>query len=317
MDYLAEENIIKTRRVAAGDLHPRDVKNAVLCLMLNPNDTWARLLLILYTRPDLAESSDGKALAIQSRLATRIARGIHKYDRERSPLLKFLLKSATLAELDVYDYLNRIAGADEGTAAGIGERAGVAGTLDYNEPGGFGFFGVKSIRTESYLARLIYEKPFGETIRFPLFEKDKDGRITPLLAPTLKMSEDELKSALIILLQNEQRTRDLISLYRPQTPTPDPALLMPRFKEYYESCCRGKIGKIRQKWERERALYELVFEKMILDTCNLEDVEAEYLSRYGEEPPARAKQARYSERGKRILAGFEDWRGSNSENRAE
>jgi hypothetical protein len=314
MDYLAEENIIRTRRVAGGDLHPRDVKNAVLCLMLNPNDTWARLLLILYTRPDLADSSDGKALAIQSRLATRIARGIHKYDRERSPLLKFLLKSATLAELDVYDYLNRIAGADKWTAAHIGERAGA---FDYNEPGGFGFFDAKSIRAESYLARLIYEKPFGETIRFPLFEKDKNGRITPLLAPTLKMSEDELTSALIILLQNEQRTRDLISLYRPQTPTPDPALLMPRFREYYEDCYKGEAGKIRQKWERERALYELVFEKMVLDTCSLESVEAEYLRRYGKEPPARAKQARYSERGKRILAGFADWRGANSENGAE
>jgi hypothetical protein len=264
--------------------------------MLNPNDTWARLTLVMYARPDLAELSDSKSLAIQSRFATRIARGIHKYDRERSPLLKFLLRLATFAELDVYDYLKRIG--DSGT---VKANDGGTDVLDYTDFDGCGILGDNELQAEKYLSMLIYEKPFGETIQFPLFQKDSDGRKTPIIAPILKMSEEELKSALVLLLQNEQRVRDLIEVYRPKTPAMNPAVLLPRFTEYYET--RYKTAKARA----EQRLYAIVFEKMILNNCGLEDVESEYLGRYGEAPPVKAKQARYSERGKRILEGFWDW----------
>jgi hypothetical protein len=221
---------------------------------------------------------------------------MHKYDRERSPLLKFLLRLAALAELDVYAYLNKLRGANN---AG-GANAAAVDSLDYNERDGFGFGEVGDLRAESYLAKLIREKPFGGIIKFPLFEKDAEGRVTPILAPTLKMSEEELKSALVLLLQNEQRARDLLDLYRPQTPAPNPAVHMPAFTEYYEARYNSS------KSEKEQRLYELVFELMLLGGRGLSDVETEYRVRYGEEPPISAKQARYSERGKRILAGFWD-----------
>jgi hypothetical protein len=130
------------------------------------------------------------------------------------------------------------------------------------------------------------------------------------------MSEDELKSTLIILLQDEQRTLDLISLYRPQTPTPNPALLTPRFKKYYKGLYKTTTGKTRGKWEREQRLYELVYKEMILGESGLEDVEAEYLRKYKEAPPIRAMQARYSERGKRIFDGFADLLKASSEKKA-
>ncbi|MDR2655320.1 MAG: hypothetical protein LBC56_04495 [Oscillospiraceae bacterium] len=318
MDYLDESKIIHTRAINRNEITPSDVKNAALCLMINPNDIGSRCLLIIYARPDLSDKSDGKSLAIQSRFATRIARGIHKYDRNRAPLLKFLLRLATLAELDVCGYLKKISGKntdEERTDWGKAGRTNKTGiinknrdadgaySLAYAEFSEFSFLSDDNIRAESYFAALVYKKPFGETIKFPLFEEGEDGRITPILAPELKMSEEELKSVLLLLLQNEQRARALISLYRPQTPALNPAVLLPRFREYYSMLYKTKKGRA------ERRLYELVFELMIIGGGSFEDTETEYRRLYGEEPPVKAKQARYSERGKRIFENFWEWLG--------
>ncbi|MDR1000069.1 MAG: hypothetical protein LBL96_04605 [Clostridiales bacterium] len=299
MDYLAIENIIETRLMNNDGLSRRGVKDAALCLMLNPNDTWARLCLIMYSRPELADNSDSKSLAIQSRFATRIAHSIHKYDRERSPLLKFLLRLATFAELDVCGYTKKLGASDAGIGYDVCADSDVR--LDYADSNGLEYYDEGVIRAESYLANLIYEKPFGETIKFPLFEKDSDGKITPI-TPTIKMSAEELKSTLVLLLQNEQRIRDLIALYRPCATALNPAVILPGFAEYYAARYKTDKGL------KEQPLYELVFEMMILGKSDLDEVEAEYRKRHNsEEPPVKAKQARYSERGKRILAGFWDW----------
>jgi hypothetical protein len=309
VDYLSEEKIIQTRLVYSGEISPQDVKSAAICLMLNPNATWPRLELIMYARPGLCGKSDIKSLAIQSRFATRIARSIHKYDRERAPLLSFLLRLATLAELDIYGYKSRRGGGGDegGRGDGGGEimpggcPAGGDDAIDFAELSGFGFFGNGDMQAESYYAHLASEKPFGEIVKFPLFKRGEDGRIAPELSPTLKMSGEELKSALVLLLQNEQRERDLIALYRPQTPALNPAELVPKFAEYYSAHYATDKGK------REQRLYELVFKMMILGHGNLGEVEAEYRRLYGAKPPVQPIQARYGERGQNILGGFWAW----------
>lgn len=314
-DYLSEDEIKRTRLASCGEISPQHVKSAAICLMLNPNDAFSRIALVRYARPGLYAKGDGKSLAIQSRFATRIARNMHKYDRERAPLLSFLLRLATLAELDVCGYKNRIGGKSGGKSgdkivtAPTGMPADGDDAIDFAELDGFGFFGNADIHAESYYAHLANEKPFGETVKFPLFKKGEDGRITPVLSPTLKMSEEELKSALVLLLQNEQRARDLIALYRPRTPALNPAVLLPKFAEYYAERYETAKGKAEQR------LYELVFEMMILGSGNPGDVEAEYRRRHdGAKPPITPMQARYGERGMRILGEFWDRRGETRHN---
>ncbi len=107
----------------AKEISLEDVRNAVFRLLLAPNDGWARGKLLLYLRygplirayftasagrnaPGGYDALDIE-LAMQSRAVSRIALGIHRYDRYKEPLLKFLSRDVINAYKDLFDTRKR------------------------------------------------------------------------------------------------------------------------------------------------------------------------------------------------------------------
>ena len=105
IDYLAPENITVTNAIDAGVLTPEAVRDAVFKLWLEPNDTKARSVLILYVRYG-KNSGEGTLFeiegALRSRMISRIARGIHRYDRYNTSLLTFLIRNLINAFGDLH-----------------------------------------------------------------------------------------------------------------------------------------------------------------------------------------------------------------------
>ena len=107
IDYLSPENINKTNAINDGWLRPEDVKEAVLRLWLDPNDIWARGILTEYLRYRNYKKDGGKTeapekeTALRSRLMSRIAHAIRRYDRYHEPLLKFLIRDVMSAAGDL------------------------------------------------------------------------------------------------------------------------------------------------------------------------------------------------------------------------
>jgi hypothetical protein len=111
MDYLADENISVTRPLREGGLLPSQVRHAVFRLWLEPNDVWARMVLVHYScfRPSNSGWRDRTAweTAFQSRFMNRIARGIPHYRRDSVRILVFLTQMAINAEGDLYETYGR------------------------------------------------------------------------------------------------------------------------------------------------------------------------------------------------------------------
>ena len=122
-DYLETKNIIKTDAVIRGLITLDDVRSAVFRLWITPNDTWARGVLLEYaysgesgykrfSGQKIYGKKDGALeweAAFTSRAMTRIARGIHRYERYKEPLLVFLTRDLINAEKDLYYRKRKIA----------------------------------------------------------------------------------------------------------------------------------------------------------------------------------------------------------------
>ena len=122
-DYLATENITETDAVLRGGLTKDDVKYAVFRLWITPNDIWARGVLLEYAYfsasgkkrfagQKIYGQKDGALeweAAFSSRAMTRVARGVHRYDRYKEPLLIFLTRDLINAEKDLYYQKKKIA----------------------------------------------------------------------------------------------------------------------------------------------------------------------------------------------------------------
>ena len=117
IDYLSPENITKTDAIIFGGLDPEQVRDAVFRLWLEPNDIWARGILVGYLRysnveGESADADSQKAFeretALRSRIMSRIAHGIHRYDRYREPLLIFLTRDVINADADLDETKKRM-----------------------------------------------------------------------------------------------------------------------------------------------------------------------------------------------------------------
>jgi hypothetical protein len=334
MDYLAEDRInAELPRKAL--VTCAQVKNAVLSLMINPNDIGSRLTLIMFAKPDFAEKDDLISLAVLSRYARRIALTIMKYDRERGSLLYFLRKVFVRAEQDVYYRIREIIRAEElHYEYPVFEFAGSDDELaedeselppddyfddddsfyyqddgvDYSEISGFSIIIDIDLSADEYLNRLAYDKSFGGVIKTEsIFRKKKDGSTTDVLSPAFKMSNEELIAVLINLKQEEERLKEVIELFKPQISALNPAVCTPLFESFYAEHYTTPTAK------RQQNLRVMVFDKMVLGEYNLSELDKLYRDTYKEAPPIKPKEARYGNRAKRIIKAFLDWCSENSE----
>ena len=143
IDYLDTKNIIETDAILRGELTRDDVKNAVFRLWIEPNDIWARGVLLEYAYSNdsghnrfkgqkIHGKKDGALeweAAFTSRATTRVARGIHRYDRYKEPLIIFLTRDLINAEKDLYYQKKKIAERLERPAAVINNDGAVDKTV--------------------------------------------------------------------------------------------------------------------------------------------------------------------------------------------
>jgi hypothetical protein len=317
IDYLSPERL---KMPADPQYTYEQVKMAALSLMIDPNDIGSRMILSWYARPEEFEKSDSLSFAIQSRFATRIARAMLKYDRERGDLRHFLRKVFVRAEQDVYYQIKKIIEAEEkgykvtvgdydGIEKALAEEIGVLSPLDYDGDDGVdynekpGFSEIKDIEilAQAYLDYLVNSKPFGETIKRLLFQQTTDGIVTTVLLPEFRMSDDELSAVIKQQMQNEQRKNEVLALFRPHPPALNPAVYTPMFEEFY-----AQYYTPNDRAKSQQNLYVAVFKNMILGKYNPKELKELYVSKYKEQPPIRVSEARYGNRARGIFIEFLD-----------
>ncbi len=198
-DFLDDAHLLSSmqrqmRRSETGEppLRPEEIRYAALCLMLNPNAYWARMKLIYYALDEALLSDKPVVLAATAVTATRLARGIYRYDRYKGPLKSFIYYCYRKATLDVCALAP--AGEVELTYRQLAKESRAAPLRDMRRED------PAMVRWRADLFKKA-DNPQGRTIKLPL-KKKENGAEVPVSYFLLHMSSQELEKALELLRKN-------------------------------------------------------------------------------------------------------------------
>ncbi|MDR1727444.1 MAG: hypothetical protein LBT74_05895 [Acidobacteriota bacterium] len=272
VDYLSPEQVYPSGRQPSAGFEAEEVKYAVLCLMLNPNATWARFKLLWYAFGDKTRgrgiADEVEFLAAKAFTITRLARSIHKYDRHRQTLQSFIFHVFDYAKKDVHDVKAAVREAFLGKAGlADGAAPSVHGMEDRDAPFRPAW---EEFYREALLERATRDVA-GKFVKYPFRRQEHvDGvaMVRPLPFLSLPFEDGELEKALALC------ERDGTPVCAPMTGfgggrTPDERrAILARFKAWWKKGCKDW-------WEGDEARAEFafaMFELNFLEGLNLDRI---------------------------------------------
>jgi hypothetical protein len=206
-DYLFPDNIADTYATTSGLLTKQEICSAVFRLWLQPNDIRSRGVLAMYAayrstggaagggtvrNPVKSVSALEWEQALMSRVMTRVAHGIHRYDRYAEPLLVFLVRDVINAVRDLLETKKRI-------REKINNNFGAFARVHANNARGvLNAWSLADLLFQDYLIKLGSDKPCGEWVDGPPRRASREQgvkKVVPAGAQIMSMTKDEIMSA--------------------------------------------------------------------------------------------------------------------------